>query len=324
MEQKPKIVVLDAVALRDADMDWSGLYDISDDVAIYPHTLTEELVERIGNADAVVINKGVIDRKVLEHCKQLKYVGITATGFDTLNIKDCESYGVTVANVPNYSSESVAQQLFALLLEYANHTSGYAKAARNGEWLARMKSTDSLRRMVELNGKTIGILGYGNIGSAVARIAAAFGMRVLCYSFSNKKAQGVEFCSLDRLVAESDILSLHCRHTEDTDKIINADRLNSMKQGAVLCNVSRGRLIDDDAVYNALKSGKLSFYIADVLTGEPMTQGNKLLGCENVVITPHVAWATDASLKRLSDIVVQNMRAYFDGCPVNVVNNPKV
>ncbi len=323
MQLKPKIVVLDAEAMRADDIDWSGLSAISDDITIYPHSLTEQLVERIGEADAVVINKGLIDDNVLKFCKRLKYVGITATGYDTLNIEHCNNYGVTVTNVPNYSSDSVAQQLFALLLEYAAHTSGYARAARSGDWLGRMQGINSLRRMVELSGKTIGIIGFGNIGSAVARIATAFNMRVLCYSFSNKRAPGVEFCDLERVFIESDILSLHCRHTDDTDKLVNEARLNMMKKGAVLCNVSRGRLIDDDAVYNALKSRQLSFYLADVLTGEPHTEGHPLLSCENTVITPHVAWATDASLLRLAGAVIENMKAYYSGLPINVVNNPK-
>ncbi len=321
MTTKPKIVVLDAVALRENDMDWTALDKLSDNVTIYPHTLTSDLIERIGDADAVIINKGQVDEKVLNVCTNLKYIGITATGYDSLNIADCEKFGVTVTNVPGYSSESVAQQLFALLLEYATNVSAYSGVAKKGEWLGRINDINSLRPMIELGGKTLGIVGYGDIGSAVARIAKAFGMRVLCYSFSGKTADGIEFCDLDTLYAQSDILSLHCKHTELTDKIINQDSISKMKDGVLLCNVSRGRLIDDEAVFNALQNGKIAFYLADVLTDEPLTQNHPLIKCKNTIITPHVAWATKSSLNRLADAVIENMTAFYNGTPKNVVTN---
>ncbi len=318
MTNKIKIVILDAEALREKDMDWSPLYELGD-VTLYPHTLNDQLIERIGDADAIIINKGQINEKVLKECRSLKYIGITATGYDNINLIDCKKYGVTLCNVPGYSTESVAQQLFALLLEYATDLSSHSTVTRQGEWLGRIDDITKLRPMVELYGATMGILGYGNIGSAVARIAQGFGMKVLCHTFSNKQAEGIEFCSLDRLLCESDILTLHCRHTEQTEKIIDAQAIAKMKHGAVLCNVSRGKLIDDDAVYEALQSGQIAFYLADVLSNEPQTQGHPLLSCENTVITPHVAWATKASLARLAETVVNNMKAYYNGTPQNVV-----
>ncbi len=325
MEIKPKIVVLDSEALRDNDMDWSPLKAYGREVVLYPHSTLKQMIDRVGDADAVVINnKGHVDKVVFESCKNLSYIGLTATGYDGLNIDDCNNYGITVTNVPDYSTESVAQQLFALLLEYAAHTSAYCDAVRRGEWLGKMQSMNGLRNRIELRGRTLGIIGYGNIGSAVARIALAFGMKILCYTYSEKQAPGVEFCSIERLYKESDIISLHCRHSEQTDKIIDEKAISMMKNGVVLCNVSRGRLIDDDAVCNALKGGKLGFYLADALTGEPNVKNNPLINLENTLITPHIGWSTQSSLDRLCEMVCQNLIACFEGKPQNVVNNPKL
>ncbi len=322
MATVPKIVVLDGEALRKNDMDWSALCEYSADVTIYPHTDSKNLIERIGTAEAIVINnKGQIEKKLFEACKNLKYIGLTATGYDGVNIDDCNRYGVTVTNAPGYSTESVAQQLFALLLEYAAHTSAYCAAVRRGEWLGRMKDMQSIRPMLELRGRTIGILGYGNIGSAVARIAAAFGMEILCHTFTDRDLPGIKFCSLEQMLSQSDIVSLHCRHSEQTDKIINEQTIAMMKPGVVLCNVSRGRLVDDASVCDALKSGQIGFYLADALSDEPNTQDNPLISCENTLITPHIGWGTQSSLDRLCGIVCENLIGYLEGRPQNVVNN---
>ncbi len=314
-----KIVILDARALRENDMDFSALRAVSDDITVYPHTTNELLVERILDAEAIIINKGLINEKVLTACPSLRYIGITATGYDNIDIAACKNHGVTVTNVPGYSTESVAQQLFALLLEYYVDTMSYSRVVRDGDWLGRMSDVSRLRRMGDLSGKTLGILGFGSIGSAVARIATAFNMRVLCYTPSKKDCESVEFCTFERLLDESDILSLHCLLSPDTKGIINEKSIEKMKDGAVLCNVSRGALVDEQAVIKALDSGKLSFYLADVLTGEPDTADNPLIKHDKTIITPHVAWASENSLSRLAGEVCENLIAYTNKRPRNVV-----
>ncbi len=318
--KKTDIVILDAVALRDGDMNFDPLKSVAGEFTVFDHTTNDKLIERIGNAEAIVINKGRIDDSVLIACPRLRYVGLTATGYDNIDVEACDRRGVAVTNVPGYSTEGVAQQLFALLLEYCVDTSGYSSAVKRGEWLGRMSDIGSLRTMTELGTKTLGILGFGNIGAAVARIALAFNMRVISYSPRPKSMEGVEFCSFDRLLAESDILSLHCLLSPQTERIINEKSLAKMKPSAVLCNVARGALIDDDAVLKALNDGRLSFYLADVLTNEPHTQDHPLIRCPNAIITPHVGWATEASLHRLAGEVCNNLISYFEGKPRNLVS----
>ncbi len=314
-----KTVILDARALRENDMDFSPLKSVSGDITVYPHTTNDKLIERIGDAEAIIINKGIVNDLVLDACPRLQYIGLTATGYDNIDITACKRRGVTVTNVPGYSTESVAQQLFALLLEYCVDTANYSSAVRGGDWLGRMSDVSKLRRMSDLSGKTLGILGFGSIGSAVARIALAFNMRVICHTPSKKSHGSVEFCTFDDLLCESDILSLHCLLSPDTKEIINEKSIKKMKDGAVLCNVSRGALVDERAVLKALDSGKLRFYLADVLTGEPDTADNPLIKHEKTIITPHVAWASEGSLSRLAGEVCENLIAYLGKCPRNVV-----
>ncbi len=317
---KIKVVVLDAVALRDGDMDWSTLEEVASELVIYSHTTNDMLIERIGDAEAIIINKGQINEEVLSRCTKLRFIGLTATGYDNIDISSCRRHGVAVANVPGYSTDSVAQQLFALLLEYCTDTAGYSAAVRRGDWLGRMSDIGSLRRMSDLCGKTLGIIGFGNIGGAVAKIALAFGMKVIGYSPNPKVKEGINFCSLEQVLRQSDIVSLHCRLSHETEKLIDANRLAMMKKGAVLCNVSRGGVVDDHAVLEALESGQLGFYLADVLTGEPHTENHPLINAKNTLITPHVAWATQNSLARLADEVCDNLKAFCEGIDRNLVS----
>ena len=317
-----KIVVLDSYCVRPGDLDWTGLYDLADVVEEYPRTPPEQLIDRLRDADFAVSNKCRIDDAVLDACPRLRWVGLTATGTDSLDLEACHRHGVAVANVPGYSTESVAQHGFALLLELANSIAGRAASLRDGYWQTGVPDSYGIHPHFELAGRTFGVVGYGAIGRAAARIAKGFGMRVLAYTRHVKPeyaADGVEFVPFEQLLEDSDVVSLHCPATAETRGIINEAALAAMKPGAILLNTARGALVDEAAVCAALKSGHLGYYASDVAAHEPVRPKDELLHCPNVLLTPHVAWATQEALARLSAEVCANLEAFLRGERRNLV-----
>ena len=317
-----KIVVLDSYCVRPGDLDWTGLYDLADVVEEYPRTPPEQLIDRLRDADFAVSNKCRIDDAVLDACPRLRWVGLTATGTDSLDLEACHRHGVAVANVPGYSTESVAQHGFALLLELANSIAGRAASLRDGYWQTGVPDSYGIHPHFELAGRTFGVVGYGAIGRAAARIANGFGMRVIAYTRHVKPeyaADGVEFVSFEQLLEDSDVVSLHCPATAETRGMMNEAALAAMKPGAILLNTARGALVDEAAVCAALKSGHLGYYASDVAAHEPVRPKDELLHCPNVLLTPHVAWATQEALARLSAEVCANLEAFLQGERRNLV-----
>lgn len=317
-----KIVVLDSYCVRPGDLDWTGLYDLADVVEEYPRTPPEQLIDRLRDADFAVSNKCRIDDAVLDACPRLRWVGLTATGTDSLDLEACHRHGVAVANVPGYSTESVAQHGFALLLELANSIAGRAASLRDGYWQTGVPDSYGIHPHFELAGRTFGVVGYGAIGRAAARIAKGFGMRVLAYTRHVKPeyaADGVEFVPFEQLLEDSDVVSLHCPATAETRGMIDKAALAAMKPGAILLNTARGALVDEAAVCAALKSGHLGYYASDVAAHEPVRPKDELLHCPNVLLTPHVAWATQEALARLSAEVCANLEAFLQGEQRNLV-----
>ena len=317
-----KIVVLDSYCVRPGDLDWTGLYDLADAVEEYPRTPPEQLIDRLRDADFAVSNKCRIDDAVLDACPRLRWVGLTATGTDSLDLEACHRHGVAVANVPGYSTESVAQHGFALLLELANSIAGRVASLRDGYWQTGVPDSYGIHPHFELAGRTFGVVGYGAIGRAAARIAKGFGMRVLAYTRHVKPeyaADGVEFVPFEQLLEDSDVVSLHCPATAETRGMIDKAALAAMKPGAILLNTARGALVDEAAVCAALKSGHLGYYASDVAAHEPVRPKDELLHCPNVLLTPHVAWATQEALARLSAEVCANLKAFLQGERRNLV-----
>ena len=317
-----KLVLLDSYAMREGYLDWSQLRALVDGFTAWPRTPYEEAAARIGDADFVVVNKTWIDDAVLDACPNVKWIGLTATGTDSLDLDACRRHGVPVSNVPGYSTHSVAQHVFSLLLSICQCPDRYYRAVKGGCWQTDIRPEYGVTPQRELFGKTLGIVGYGDIGRSVARIAQGFGMNVIAHTRTVRDAylgDGVKFMPLDELLAAADVVTLHCPATPKTRGMICDETLAAMKPGAILINTARGALVDDAAVARALHSGRLGFFGADVVGAEPIRPDNPLLGCDNALITPHIAWATRESLDRLAAIVTDNFRSYLAGQPKNLV-----
>ena len=316
-----KITVLDGYGLNPGDLSWDWLNKYGE-VKIYDRTSPSQLMERAADADVIFTNKVVINAETLSSLPNLKYIGVLATGYNIVDVKTAHQLGVVVTNIPAYSTDSVAQMVFALLLAITNRVEHYAIENHNGRWSDNPDFCYWDSPLMELAGKTFGIVGLGNIGKAVARIAGAFGMKVV--AFTSKKQEelpaGIQKVALDQLFSESDVLSLHCPLTPETDHLVNAERLDLMKPTAILINTGRGPLIDEQAVANALKAGKLGAFGADVLSSEPPAADNPLLSAPNSFITPHIAWATVEARGRLMEICEGNLAAFVSGTPRNVVS----
>ena len=320
------IVILDGHALNPGDLS----YDVFKEfglLAYYDRTPPELVVERIKDAEIVFLNKVAITKEILAQCPKLKYIGVFATGYNVIDTAAAREAGVTVTNIPAYSTMAVAQATFALLLELTNGVHEHNQSVQSGGWIKSPDFCYWTHPLTELLGKTFGIIGFGSIGQAVAKIAFALGMKVVAYSRTAKKIEDfskenftVESVSLDELLKKSDVVSLHCPLTNDNKGMINQEALAKMKDGAILLNTARGPLVDEAAVRAALESKKLFGYGADVLSQEPMSAACPLLGAPNCVITPHVAWAAKETRVRLLDIAVDNLRKFLAGTPVNVVN----
>ena len=318
-----KLVILERYALKDGDLDWSEIRELADEVETYPRTAPDEVIPRLRGAQFAVANKVNINEAVLRACPDLQWVGMTSTGTDSLDLAACRRHGVLVANVPGYSTPSVAQCAFALLLELCMSPGRFDASVRNGHWQTDIPADAGVFTPYELYGKMFGVLGYGAIGRAAASIAQAFGMRVLCHTRMVRDewlGRGVEFVGLDELFRRSDVISLHCPLTEQTRGIVSRERLALCRPGARIVNTARGLLVDEQAVCDALCAGQLAGYAADVAGVEPMRADTPLLAAPNTILTPHMAWTTQGALDRLTKAVAQNLRSFLAGRPENIVN----
>ena len=315
-----KIVILDGFTANPGDLSWKGLEELGT-LTVYDRTRPEETVARAAEADIVLTNKVIINREMMAQLPQLKYIGVLATGYNVVDIEAAHERGIIVTNVPAYSTESVAQMVFAHLLTVTNRTEHYAIQNRQGRWSKNPDFCYWDFPHLELAGKTFGIVGLGNIGRRVAEIALAFGMQVkaLTSKSANTLPAGIEKADLEELLASSDIISLHCPLTDSTRHLINRETLSLMRPSAILINTGRGPLVDDQAVAYALAEGQLAAFCADVLTEEPPKADNPLLSQPNAFITPHIAWATEEARSRLLQVAISNVRAFLNAKPQNVV-----
>ena len=315
-----KIVILDGYTANPGDLSWKELEN-QGELTVYDRTKPSETLTRIADADIVLTNKVVISREIIAQLPQLKYIGVLATGYNVVDIEAAHERGIIVTNVPAYSTESVAQMVFAHLLTVTNRTEHYAVANRNGRWTENPDFCYWDFPHMELAGKTFGIVGLGHIGQRVAQIALAFGMKVKALTSKAAEAlpAGVEKASLEELLSTADVLSLHCPLTDNTRHLMNADTLRQMKSTAILINTGRGPLVDDQAVADALAEGRLAAFCADVLTEEPPKADNPLLKQPNAYMTPHIAWASKEARIRLLHVAAANVQAFLGGNPMNVV-----
>ena len=317
-----KIVVLDGHTENPGDLSWSGLEDLGD-LKVYDRTPMDEdeIIRRIGDCEAVYTNKTPITENIIKSCPKMKFVGVLATGYNIIDTDAAGRYGVTVCNIPTYGTDAVAQYTFALILEVCHHVGAHSDTVHSGKWARSVDFCYWDYPLIELKGKTLGIIGAGRIGMAVAKIAAAFGMNVIAYSRTQREnSDGVKYVPLDTLFEKSHIISLHCPLTPETEGIISGDNIEKMKDGVIIINTGRGQLIDENALSSALKSGKVYAAAVDVVSKEPIEETNPLLLAPNCIITPHIAWASKESRQRLMDIAVDNLREFCEGHPQNVVN----
>lgn len=314
-----KIVITDASTVFDGTVK-ADIFNPYGQVVCYPLTSQEELCDRIRDADIVLCNKTQFGKKEMDAAKNLKYIGIFATGYNNVDTAYAKQKGITVCNAPGYSTEAVAQHAFALMLQAMNRIGDYNRIVAQGDWKQSPTFTMFPFPLYELSGKTLGIVGYGAIGKQVAAIAKAFRMRILVHNRSRVKDESVTQVPLDTLLQESDIVSLHCPLNKDSENMMNAESFAKMKDGAVLINTARGPLVDETALRDALVSGKLMAAGIDVLCKEPMAQDCPLFGIPNCYITPHIAWAGLETRIRLVGVVEENLKAFLSGAPINVVS----
>src|SRR5271170_6677594 len=317
-----KIVVLDGHAINPGDLSWDALRELGS-LEVFDRTPEGLVLSRVRDADIVLTTKTPLTGQTLKQLNQLRYVGAMFTGYDEIDLKTAREMNIVVTNVPTYGTASVAQLVFALLLELCHHVGLHSEAAHAGEWSRSPDFSFWKTPLVELQGKTMGIVGFGRIGRDVGAIAAAMGMRVITDDTGRRNAPdwpGFRWCSLDELLSESDVVSLHCPLLPQTRGMINAASLSRMKPTSFLINTSRGPLIVEQDLADALNGGRLAGAGVDVLSSEPPALDNPLLHAKNCIVTPHIAWATKEARTRLIETVVTNLRAFLDGHPVNVVN----
>ena len=314
-----KIVVLDGYTLNPGDLNWSGLYSLGD-VTVYERTLPDEIIARSKGAECVLTNKTPLKREVMDQLPDLRYIGVLATGYNIVDTAAAKQKGIVVTNVPIYGTTSVAQMVFSHILNLMHPVEIHNQAVRNGKW---NKSSDFcfwVTPLNELAGKTLGIIGFGRIGQQVAAIASAFSMQVIVYDiFQPEDADENMWVSLEQLYRESDIISLHCPLTQDTEKMINRNALRLMKPTAYVINTSRGQLIHEEDFAEALNNGTIAGAGIDVLSTEPPSEDNPMLTARNCHITPHISWATYEARSRLMATAVQNINDYISGTPKNTV-----
>ena len=316
-----KIVVMDGNGVNPGDISWEKIEQFGQ-LTVYPRTTPEEVLDHVGDAEIVLTNKTVFDAEIISRLTNTKYIGVLATGYNVVDLKAAREHGIVVTNIPAYSTDSVAQMTFAHILNVTNRVDHYARASREGEWSRCPDFCYWDQPLMELSGKTIGIVGLGHIGMKVARIAHDFGMDV--FALTSKDAtslpEGIQKTTLEGILGASDIISLHCPLTNSTREIINAESLAKMRKGTILVNTGRGPLVNETDVAAALHTGQLAAYCADVMCSEPPSFDNPLFQEPNAFITPHVAWATVEARLRLMDIAEGNIKAFLSGNPVNVVN----
>ena len=313
-----KIVILDAFTANPGDLSWSQLEELGQ-LVVYDRTDASETVARAADAEVVLTNKVMITSEIMAQLPNLRYIGVLATGYNVVDVSEAHKRGIIVTNVPAYSTESVAQMVFAHLLTATNRTEHYAIQNRAGRWSASPDFSYTDTPLTELAGKTFGIVGLGNIGQRVAQIALAFGMKVKAMTSKTTLPTNIQKASLQELLSTSDFISLHCPLTDTTRHLINRDTLKLIKPTAILINTGRGPLVDDQALAQTLIDGRLTAYCADVLTNEPPTTDNPLLNLPNAYITPHIAWATTEARSRLIKVAIDNVRSFISGNPQNVV-----
>lgn len=316
-----KIVVLDGYILNPGDLSWDGLKRLGD-LTVYDRIPKDKVIERIGEAEIIFTNKVPITKELMNKTN-IKYVGVLATGYNLVDIDAAKEKGITVTNIPTYGTNAVAQMVFAHILEICHHLAEHDEAVKKGDWTKNSEWCFWNYPLIELAGKTMGLIGYGRIGQATGKIAQAFGMKVLAYDhYENKnlESETMKYVDLDELLEKSDIISLHCPLFENTKGIINKDTIAKMKDGVIIINTSRGPLIVEEDLVEALNSGKVYAAGLDVVSTEPIKEDNPLLKAKNVLITPHIAWAPKEARERLMNIAVNNLAAYLNGAPENVVN----
>ena len=313
-----KLAILDAHADNPGDLSWDSFKEFAD-VVLYDRTSSNDVINRIGDADAIFVNKVQITEEILQKAPKLKYIGVCATGYNVIDLDACSKRNIIVTNIPTYSTNAVAQHVFALITNFSNSVSLHNQSVHAGEWIQSPDFVYWKEPLFELAGKTLGIFGYGEIGSKVAEIGKAFGMKIICNT-RTKKPGMPEFVSFEELLKEADILTLHAPLTDLTKNIINKESLSLMKKSAYLINTARGGFVVEKDLAECLKAGGIAGYAADVIATEPMLPDCPLLNCPNCVLTPHIAWAPKETRKRLLDIAYENLKAWIDGHPINVVN----
>lgn len=317
-----KIVVLDGYTENPGDLSWDALGQLGE-LTVYPRTAPDEIVARIGTAEIVYTNKTPLTRDTLKACTQIRFIGVLATGYNVVDTEAARERGIPVCNVPTYGTTAVAQYTIALLLELCHHVGLHADSVRAGEWSRCEDFCYWKTPLVELKDKVMGIVGLGRIGSEVAHLAMAFGMEVLAYDRVKPRvplAAGIRLVPLEELYARCDVISLHCPLFPETEHMIDDASIRLMKKGAFLLNTSRGALIDEKALAQALREGKIAAAALDVVAREPIDADHPLLALDNCLITPHIAWAPRESRHRLMDVAVQNLRCFLEGKKQNVVN----
>ena len=314
-----KITILDSYAQNPGDLSWDELAQLGE-LTIYDRTPKELVAERAKDSEIVLTNKVRITKELLDQLPALQYIGVQATGYDIIDIAAAKERGIVVTNIPSYSTASVAQMVFAHILNITNNVGHYANHAMYERWSNNPDFCFWDSTLTELAGKQIGIVGLGNTGSATARIALAFGMKVVAYTSKSELPDGIRKVALEELFSTSDIVSLHCPLNEDTRHMVNSNVLKTMKPSAFIVNTGRGPLVADNDVAEALKNKTIAAYAADVLTTEPPQRDNPLLTAPNCFITPHIAWATLEARQRLMKISINNIKAFIEGNPINVIN----
>lgn len=317
-----KIVVLDGHAINPGDLTWDAVRDLGS-LEVFDRTPNDQVVPRASEAEIVLTTKAPLSGQIMKQLKRLRYIGAMFTGYDEIDLKTAREMKVVVTNVPTYGTTSVAQLVFALLLELCHHVALHSEVTHAGEWSRCPDFSFWKTPLIELQGKTMGIVGFGRIGRNVGEIAVAMGMRVIADNTSRRDAPqwpGFRWSNLDELMSQADVVSLHCPLLPQTRGMINADSLSKMKPTSFLINTSRGALIAEKDLADALNSGRLAGAGVDVLSSEPPPLDNPLLHAKNCIVTPHIAWATKEARTRLVETVVTNLRAFLDGHPVNVVN----
>ena len=317
-----KIVVLDGYTLNPGDLSWEGFESLGE-VQVYNRTPAEKTVERIGDAPVILTNKTAITKEILDQCPAIRYIGVLATGYNVVDVKAAAQRGIVVTNIPSYGTDAVAQYAFALLLELCHHVGLHDESVKAGEWEKCQDFCYWKTPLMELAGKTMGIIGFGRIGQRTGAIARAMGMRVLAYDRFQRPELENENCryvSLEQLLAVSDVISLHCPLLPETKGVINRDTISRMRDGVLIINTSRGDLVVEKDLAEALISGKVAGAAADVVSTEPIKGDNPLLKAPNMIITPHMAWGAKESRGRLMNQAVEHLKAFLSGNPVNTVS----